>query len=238
MKIGDVKTTPYANAVRRAAPARAAGSATVANIGDSAGVLGIPENELTPKVRAAIMSLLSEVHHLRDEVQQSQRRIAYLEQLADQDTLVPVVNRRAFVRELSRVMSYANRYGVASSVLYFDINGMKRINDTHGHAAGDAALVHVSRVLAENVRESDVVGRLGGDEFGVILAHADAATAREKAQSLSQDVARQSIEWKGTVIDIRVSFGAYTFAQGESADAVLAAADRAMYRHKNEAARA
>lgn len=238
MKIGNIKPSPYANAIRRASAVRAADSATVEQAADSAAVLGIPEGELTPKVRTAIMTLLSEVQRLRDEVQQSQRRIAYLEQLADQDSLVPVVNRRAFVRELSRVMSYGNRYGVASSVLYFDINGMKRINDSLGHAAGDAALLHVSRLIGENIRESDIVGRLGGDEFGVILAHADPITAREKAQSLAAAIEQTPVDWKGGPIAIRVSWGAYTFAQGESADAVLEAADKAMYQHKHEAGRA
>ena len=73
-------------------------------------VMGIPEAEFTPKVRAAIMALMEEVDKLRREVQQSQSRIAYLEQLADQDSLMPIANRRAFVRELSRMMSFAERY--------------------------------------------------------------------------------------------------------------------------------
>lgn len=234
MKIGESKTVAYAAPLRRVA-ARGTGFASGAQAAtDSAEVLGIPETELTPKVRSAIMNLLSEVQRLRDEIHQSQRRIAYLEQLADQDTLVPVINRRAFVRELSRVMSYGNRYAVNSSVLYFDINGMKTINDAHGHAAGDAAVLHVARTLTENVRESDVVGRLGGDEFGVILSHADAAMAQDKAQMLSAAIRTSPFTWKGSAISLTVSYGAYTFDQGESADAILEAADRAMYAHKQE----
>lgn len=233
MKIGDNKALAYARAVGRSAVRRTDRESVAP--ADTASVLDIPEAELTPKVRTAIMSLMAEVQRLRDEVQQSQRRIAYLEQLADEDTLVPVVNRRAFVRELSRVMSYGNRYNVSSSVLYFDVNGMKSINDLHGHAAGDAALTHVARMLAESVRESDIVGRLGGDEFGVILAHSDQAAAKEKAQSLSTAIERTSFEWKGQRMRLHVSFGTYTFGPGETADAVLDAADRAMYEHKQTA---
>jgi diguanylate cyclase (GGDEF)-like protein len=232
MKIGDSKTLAYATPLRRATARGAAFAAPSAP--DSAEVMGIPETELTPKVRSAIMNLLAEVHRLRDEINQSQRRIAYLEQLADQDTLVPVINRRAFVRELSRVMSYGNRYRVNSSVLYFDVDGMKAINDAHGHAAGDAAVAHVARTLIENVRESDVVGRLGGDEFGVILAHTDAVMAQDKAETLSAAIRATPFAWKSGLISLSVSYGAYTFDQGESADAIIEAADRAMYAHKQE----
>ncbi|MFO0995524.1 MAG: GGDEF domain-containing protein [Alphaproteobacteria bacterium] len=233
MKIGDNRALGYARAIGRVAARKSDREPLAA--ADSATVLDIPEAELTPKVRTAIMSLMAEVQRLRDEIQQSQRRIAYLEQLADEDTLVPVVNRRAFVRELSRVMSYGNRYNVSSSVLYFDVNGMKTINDLHGHAAGDAALTHVARVLSESVRESDIVGRLGGDEFGVILAHSDQPAAKEKAQALTASIERTPFEWKGQRMRLQVSFGTYTFGPGETADAVLDAADRAMYAHKQTA---
>ena len=90
---------------------------------------------------------------------------------------MPVANRRSFVRELSRMLSYAQRYGGEISVLYFDVNDMKSINDTYGHAAGDAAIGHVANLLAASIRESDVVGRLGGDEFGIILANAPESEA-------------------------------------------------------------
>ncbi len=84
--------------------------------------------------------------------------------------MVPVANRRAFVRELTRIVAYSERYNSVSSILYFDIDGFKEINDQYGHVAGDAALQHISEIFVLNVRESDVVDRLGDDEFGVILA--------------------------------------------------------------------
>ncbi|MCH7794025.1 MAG: GGDEF domain-containing protein, partial [Proteobacteria bacterium] len=111
---------------------------------DVATIMGVPEAELTPKVRAAIDRLMAEAQSLREELGRARRRVEYLEQLADRDPLAPVLNRRAFVRELTRMIAFAERYGVSGSVLYFDIDGMKRINDTWGHAAGDAALKHVA----------------------------------------------------------------------------------------------
>jgi diguanylate cyclase (GGDEF)-like protein len=207
-----------------AAPARAAG--------DVAKVAGLSEAELTPKVRQALDMLMAEVQRMREELSQARHRISYLEKLADEDALVLVANRRAFVREMSRIVAYAERYGSSSSVLYFDIDGFKVINDQHGHAAGDAALRHVARLLAENVRESDVVGRLGGDEFGVILAQADAEAATEKANGLAFIIAAEPFEFEGNRFNLRVSFGVYSFSGTEDAGEALQRADRAMYAHK------
>jgi diguanylate cyclase (GGDEF)-like protein len=203
---------------------------------DIATVMGIPEVELTPKVREAITQLMAEVQTLRQEVDRLKKRSQYLEQLADQDTLAPVLNRRAFVRELSRNAAFAERYGAVVSVLYFDINGMKEVNDLLGHAAGDLALRHVADVLVGNVRASDVVGRLGGDEFGVILAQSDEASAKKKAQTLAATIAGNGLEYKGQSFRIGVAYGVHTLSAGDQVDDALEAADRAMYAHKRAVA--
>ncbi len=201
---------------------------------DVATIMGVPEAELTPKVRAAIDRLMAEVQSLREELGRARRRVEYLEQLADRDPLAPVLNRRAFVRELTRMIAFAERYGVSGSVLYFDIDGMKRINDTWGHAAGDAALKHVAQVLLRDVRASDIVGRLGGDEFGIILAQADAGAAATKARALAEAIAAEPVPWHGEALDLGVSHGIYTFAGGEAVDEALNAADHAMYASKRD----
>jgi diguanylate cyclase (GGDEF)-like protein len=77
-------------------------------------------------------------------------------------------------------MAFSERYDSPSSLVYFDVNGLKPINDSHCHSAGDADLMRIAGVLVKNVRESDVVGRLGGDEFSIILSQADGATAAKK----------------------------------------------------------
>ena len=138
-----------------------------------ASVLGIPESEFTPRVRDAIMGLMSEVDSLRRELGDTRKRLDEVEKSADQDGLLPLLNRRAFVRELTRYIAFTGRYNTPASLIYFDLNHMKKVNDTHGHAAGDAVLKHFSEVLQTQVRDSDSVGRLGGDEFGVLLSHAN-----------------------------------------------------------------
>jgi diguanylate cyclase (GGDEF)-like protein len=214
--------------VQPAAPAKPAGTPL-----DVATIMGIPEAELTPKVRAAMGKLMAEVHSLREDLNQARKRIDYLERLADRDALAPVLNRRAFVRELTRAMAFTERYGAPGSVLYFDVNGMKQINDSQGHAAGDAVLKRMAEILLSGVRASDVVGRLGGDEFGVILSQAGTDAAAAKAAVLAQAVSANPIDWADKPLPIAASYGVYSFAGGEAADDALNAADRAMYTQKH-----
>ena len=203
---------------------------------DTTTVMGIPEAELTPKVRQALAQLMAEVHSLRSELELVKKRATHLEQLADQDSLAPVLNRRAFVRELSRHTAFAERYGSAGSVAYFDVNDMKEINDRLGHAAGDVALKHVADILLRFSRASDVVGRLGGDEFGVILAQSDGEAALEKATNLANEIETQELDWKEQAFHVQVAYGIHTLNKGDKVDDALDAADRAMYEQKRASA--
>jgi diguanylate cyclase (GGDEF)-like protein len=226
--------TPTRVAATRADAGSAAAGATagVHQVEDTTSLMGIPETELTPKVRQALMELFEEVAKLREELKRSKLRLGDLERLANEDSLVPISNRRAWVRELSRIIAYAQRYQIPSSVIYVDLNDMKAINDKYGHAAGDAALKHVAQALVDNVRESDVVGRLGGDEFGVILVQADAQKAAIKAAGLVAVISKTPLVWESQQIPITVAYGAHTFTGDEDAAATLNAADEAMYANK------
>lgn len=242
MKIEDRKSSTgvagaaaaqYGRAATAVSPA-AGGPAAPRAIADTASIGGIPEAELTPKVRDALMALMREVESLRDELNRTKTRLGDLERLADQDSLTPVFNRRAFVREMLRVRSYSERYGSTASLIFFDLNDLKKINDVLGHAAGDAALVQVAKTLIDNLRESDVVGRLGGDEFCIILAQADEARAREKAASLTEAIQRRPLQWEGKSVTLSVACGVCAFKPGQDPSAALAAADQAMYTDKTQ----
>lgn len=195
---------------------------------------GVPAAQLTPEVRQALLLLLRDNAQLHEEIERRRRREAELERLADEDALVPISNRRSFMRELARAIRAIERYGTPGCVLYFDLNGLKEVNDRYGHAAGDAVLRHVAEILLRHLRASDVFARLGGDEFGVILMWADLETARAKAYTLAALVAERPLVWQGHRIGINVACGAYAFAPGQHADEVLAAADREMYRCKRQ----
>jgi diguanylate cyclase (GGDEF)-like protein len=185
-----------------------------------------------PELREAVDKLTAECDRLRAELARARSRIASLERLADEDALTPVANRRAFVRQLTRMIAFSHRYGVPASVVYFDVNNMKHINDAYGHAAGDAALQRIATVLRDNVRSSDIVGRLGGDEFGVILAQTDDAQARAKAASLAAAIAAEPLPWGEAAVILSAAFGVYAFAGGDDPQRAIEAADRAMYEHK------
>jgi diguanylate cyclase (GGDEF)-like protein len=228
---GVTAKSPYGSA-RRAGSAAASQSVRASE--DVASVLGIPEAEFTPRVRSAIMLLMAEVDRLRQELDELKKRAETAELVADQDDLLPVLNRRAFVREMSRIMSFGERYDLAASLIYIDLDGFKAVNDTHGHAAGDAALLHVADLLTANVRGSDVVGRLGGDEFGVILAKADIAQAQKKATRLAQLFEAHPFAWETRTLPLSFAFGVCEFQKGESVANAMANADKAMYAAKRD----
>jgi diguanylate cyclase (GGDEF)-like protein len=210
---------------------RAAGAAAVAPAA-LASALGIPEAECTPKVRDAVLRLMREIDRLRSELAKTNGRLDDLAQAADQDMLLPVLNRRAFVREISRFVAFAARHGTASSLLYFDLNAFKAVNDDYGHAAGDAALKHFADLIAGQIRETDVLARLGGDEFGVILAHVRRDQALAKAARLVDLVRNQPLIWGGYEIRLDCSFGVFELHAGLNADAAMKQADEQMYAHK------
>src|SRR5690606_37882743 len=107
---------------------------------DSTAFLGLTDADLTPAVQKALQTLLVEVEDLRGEVARLKARLAEAEGLADRDGLTPLLNRRAFLRELSRIRTFAQRYGSPASLVFFDLDDFKNVNDRFGHAAGDAAL--------------------------------------------------------------------------------------------------
>ncbi len=188
----------------------------------AAGVVAFPRP-------AAFATAEEELAFLRAEVARLTRRLAEVELIADRDPLTPALNRRAFVRELSRALAFQARYGGEAAVIYFDLDGLKAINDAHGHAAGDAAIQQVTAALADGVRESDVVGRLGGDEFAVLLARAPLDDARAKAASLAAAVAAEPLVHAGRSLALSVSYGVRALEPGRDAAQTLAEADAALY---------
>jgi diguanylate cyclase (GGDEF)-like protein len=180
----------------------------------------------------ALAAARAEAEALRAELARVQRRLAEVELLADRDSRTPVLNRRAFTRELVRTLAFCERYEAQASLVFIDLDGYKAVNDRYGHAAGDAALRAVAVTLTEHVRESDVVGRLGGDEFGVILAQAGREVAEAKAADLKRRVEAEPAVLAGLSIPLRLSYGVRTFEPGMQAAQMMAEADAAMFLRK------
>ncbi len=236
MKLLGVRADPLSGVRRRAALQAASERATGGTRpADSAAFLGLSETDLTAPVQAALTTLFSEIDELRQEVGRLKARLNEAEVLADEDALTPLLNRRAFMRELKRTVTFAQRYGGPASLIYFDLDGLKAVNDRFGHATGDAALKAVAERLSANVRESDIVGRLGGDEFAVILAQADLPAAEAKAASLAAAVEAEPVQCGEWLAPLRVSYGVREIDPAGSAEQSLAEADGAMYARKRAA---
>lgn len=220
-----------ASRARRAYRSDTSGAGRV--ILDQVDLGALSEESLTPRVRETLMGLMEEVDTLKKALDNSERRIRELEELADLDVLLPIRNRRAFVRELRRMIAFAERYQTPSTVVFIDLNDMKLINDTHGHDAGDAALFHVAQILTENLRATDVVGRLGGDEFAVLLSQTDEILGREKAAILTKKVMDTPLTLPSDdTITLRMAHGTFTFTGAISVEDALEGADKAMYDNK------
>ena len=179
-----------------------------------------------------VLRLMQEVDTLRLELKAMGQRLAEAEQLADHDVLTPLLNRRAFVRELQRAIALTRRHKTPASVIYFDFDDFKLINDCYGHAAGDAVLIAVAERLVAAVREADVVGRIGGDEFAILLQHADLNGANTKAAALALTVSSAPIHFDGHDIPVSVTFGVRQVGAVDSAEQALSEADAAMYLRK------
>ena len=173
-----------------------------------------------------------EIARLRALVAKLEARCVDLDRLAHYDSLVPLPNRRGFLRQLELIIARFERYGHPAAVLFVDLDGLKMLNDSFGHLAGDHALIHVASLLTGGVRQSDCVGRLGGDEFGILLDHADEATAEHTAARLVDLVASEDFRFEGVLLPLSVAIGMTMIERGDTAAAVLARADHAMYQGK------
>ncbi|MEA1943354.1 MAG: GGDEF domain-containing protein [Pseudomonadota bacterium] len=233
MRIGPLNTTGNVSRTGKTETAKK-GSAAGASAPpqDAASIMGVPEAELTPNVQRALLSLMGEVDQLRKETERLRGRVRELESLADHDVLVPVLNRRAFLREVSKALALAERHDAPSALVYLDLNGFKDINDTYGHAAGDAALHHVASLLTAHVRETDAVGRLGGDEFGLVLTLTGHDGAQAKARELVDILHSSPFMHEGKALSVGAAWGCHPLMPGHKAEEAMAQADAAMYARK------
>jgi diguanylate cyclase (GGDEF)-like protein len=202
---------------------------------DAVAALGLNNRDVSPRAKAKLLDLLADVERMRGEAERLTAQVRELEEIADTDPLTSVPNRRAFLRELSKLLAFASRHGGPVSVLYIDLDGFKAINDAHGHRAGDAMIEHVAQILMANLRETDSVGRLGGDEFAVALARADGVQAETKAEDLSRRIAEGELVFEGVRLSVEASIGVYEAGAKDTAESAIRAADAAMYERKKAA---
>lgn len=152
------------------------------------------------------------------------------ERLARIDVLTGLYNRRAFYEQAEVMNSYAERHKKTLAIIIMDLDHFKVINDTHGHAAGDAALVHIGMLLQELTRKSDVCARIGGEEFGILLVSTNMLDASILAEKLRQEIEDSPVVFENKSLSITASFG----VAGDELDfdTLFKCADAAMYQAK------
>jgi len=212
--------------------AKQAAASEKAYVAERIAALGISKEEMTDSVVLAISALLENLDDTSRELSRARENFAELEQLVDVDCLVPVPNRRAFMRRLSWAIAMFERYGHPCSILYFDLNNFKQVNDTYGHAIGDDVIRHMAQVLSDSLRDSDFMARLGGDEFAIIMYYAHLEDARERGRRIAGRLARNPVAFEGGQLLLTASCGAYEITKGDDVESALSKADADMYRDK------
>jgi diguanylate cyclase (GGDEF)-like protein/PAS domain S-box-containing protein len=168
------------------------------------------------------------------DVTERRRFETQLRYLADHDALTTLANRRRFEEELDRAVTHAQRYGGGGAVLVLDLDNFKHVNDTLGHGAGDQLLRGIATLLRSRMRSTDLLARIGGDEFAVLLPHASAEEATTVARLLVTAVRRHGVVLDGQQVRATTSVGACAFdSTTEDAEELLACADAAMYEAKD-----
>jgi diguanylate cyclase (GGDEF)-like protein len=189
-----------------------------------------------PAIQAVLDKLDAEDREIvLGALQRAEKTEAELRYLADHDSLTGLLDRRRFRSELDSYVSFSARYGGQGAVMIIDIDGLKAVNDSLGHHAGDNLLRQIARILRDRVRTTDIVARLSGDELAVLMPQTDTEGALQLAEDLRAQVA-ESARPAPEADPVTISVGVTMFGsdQGGGPEAVLVAADQAMYRAKEE----
>jgi len=161
------------------------------------------------------------------------RQTDRLAELSETDALTGLPNRRALIRHLVDEHRRSTRYQLPMSLLLVDVDGLKQVNDTGGHSAGDRLLRDVAAAIARNLRETDFAARWGGDEFAVVALNTSVDAARRSAERLVRGVEQQTRVARGRPATVSVGVASFEPARAPLAlDALIRAADAALYRAK------
>ena len=172
-------------------------------------------------------------HGVVTDITERKRIEAELLEFATTDALTQLLNRRVFMEQIEAELMRIRRSHISSCVLMCDLDHFKRINDKWGHAIGDLALKHFCQLLCSQLRKTDIAGRIGGEEFAVVLNGANMAQAREFAQRMRQSLEHTALNTVGATIRMTLSIGiSQLHAHDSCADAALSRSDAALYRAK------
>lgn len=178
--------------------------------------------------------LRQEIARLKRENRALSIALAEMERVAERDMLTSLFNRRYFLSSLHQRIARVERFGERITLIYVDVDGLKLINDRFGHAAGDFALIEIANRLTRVMRASDILARIGGDEFGILLDQVGPSEARGKLRRLAETVGNDPVSFDGHEMTLSATFGMTAIVPGASAEELLGRADAEMYAAKRE----
>ena len=209
----------------------------------------LPEEDLAPlrdgltRLRERAEGRDSEVQDLVDQlilataeaerrISEQRARISYLEGLSNSDELTGLLNRRGFHLALGAALARAQRHGETGLLVLCDLDRFKAINDRHGHLAGDSVLRSVAALLRKEIRRSDAVARIGGDEFAILMSDTRRSQAADRVLRLKARIRDLEVPWQARRLRASASFGAAAYNAGSNAEGLLFLADQALYADK------
>ena len=177
---------------------------------------------------AHCVELLAENARLKEQLREMEDR-------AHHDVLTGLPNRRFFIEGLKLRILRCQRYGDQTALLFLDVDGLKQVNDDHGHQAGDMLLIKFAEILADNIRASDMVARLGGDEFAILLDNMGEAEVAIKISALLGLIEKASVAFDGKSLKLSAAIGHCFVGPDDNVDDLMSRADAAMYEQKRKA---
>ncbi len=158
-----------------------------------------------------------------------------LNEQSTRDPLTQLFNRRYLEETMTRELARAQRHTKKLSVLIMDIDHFKKVNDTHGHDAGDAVLIAFAKLLSQKIRKEDIACRLGGEEFVLVLPDADVTLAQKRAEEICEATHKMAVTFQKQTINVTVSIGVCMYPDhGQASEELLHHADLALYKAKHE----
>ncbi len=181
------------------------------------------------EVRGLVDQLIQAAAEAERRISEQRARISYLEGLSNSDELTGLLNRRGFHLALGAALARAQRHGETGLLVLCDLDRFKAINDRHGHLAGDSVLRSVAALLRKEIRRSDAVARIGGDEFAILMSDTRRSQAADRVHRLKARVHDLEVSWQSRRLRASASFGAAAYNDGSTAEGLLFMADLAIY---------
>ena len=185
-----------------------------------------------PEINTTLQFALLAMEEAEKRIKRQETRIKQLENLSATDELTELFNRRGFLQHFQFSLSISRRNKTGGSLMILDLDKFKQINDTYGHSAGDEVLKNVGAAISKIVRESDIVGRIGGDEFSILMPGASPVTVTKRISQIRSAISKMNFPWNHKNLIISGSIGRCDYLGQENEQEILNLADASMYKQK------